>query len=398
MGLVVPAVVSERIEPVTSGVSDGLRRPDLLFWNLSTDEKKSSNYPAPVTISCVQFHSPSSAWILGDNSGRLSLWRPDRVVPYTDLKGHTPKEVWGLVFSPDGKKLNTVGDDSCLRAWNVETTEGTGSGRQHTTLVSCIAVSPNGQWIATGSYDDDVILWQADSLQVHAVLKGHTHDIRTVAFSPDSQTLASAGRDNVIRLWSVPDGVPQGIREGNGGTIRSVAFLGNDQLVDGNAEGQITVWEPDGSSHQLRDEHEEVHCMALAPAGLKWPQDSVADLRLDRPLITSASAGELLLYGCKFGTVRLVHIPTGSTLLERSHSAMEIRSVAFTPDGRTFAVAGDDNAVHLWHFASGQELLTFADLPAAVNQIAFSPDGQVLAAALHDGTIRLWYAPAEAIR
>ncbi len=243
-----------------------------------------------------------------------------------------------------------------------------------------------------------MILWQADSLQVHAVLKGHTHDIRTVAFSPDSQTLASAGRDNVIRLWSVPDGVPQGIREGNGGTIRSVAFLGNDQLVDGNAEGQITVWEPDGSSHQLRDEHEEVHCMALAPAGLKWPQDSVADLRLDRPLITSASAGELLLYGCKFGTVRLVHIPTGSTLLERSHSAMEIRSVAFTPDGRTFAVAGDDNAVHLWHVASGQELLTFADLPAAVNQIAFSPDGQVLAAALHDGTIRLWYAPAEAIR
>ncbi len=79
--------------------------------------------------------------------------------------------------------------------------------------------------------------------------------------------------------------------------------------------------------------------------------------------------------------------------LERCHHGVDIRTADLSPDVRTLAVAGDDQAVHLWNVATGQELLRFSNLPAAANHVAFAPDGQTLAAALHDGTIRLWYAP-----
>lgn len=203
--------------------------------------------------------------------------------------------------------------------------------------------------------------------------------------------------DQSIRRWSVPDGRLLGVHDQHGGTIRSAIFTGNQRLIEGNADGKIRICTPDGLSELLRDEviGEEIHCAAIAPVGLKWPLNADAELPLNEAMVQTASANELLLYGCKFGALRLLHIPTQQVLLEKHLDTDEIRSVAFSPDGQTSATAGIDKTVHLFHVATGKELLTFGNLPAAVDQIAFSPDSQYLAAALHDGTIRLWHAPRD---
>jgi dipeptidyl aminopeptidase/acylaminoacyl peptidase len=53
---------------------------------------------------------------------------------------------------------------------------------------------------------------------------------------------------------------------------------------------------------------------------------------------------------------------------------MEVRAVAFSPDGRT-ALSGS-TGIKLWDIASGLELLTFAGHTNQVNTVAFSPDGR----------------------
>jgi hypothetical protein len=65
-------------------------------------------------------------------------------------------------------------------------------------------------------------------------------------------------------------------------------------------------------------------------------------------------------------------------------------SVAFSPDGRTLALASADGAVKLWDVVSRQELKTLEGHKNSVSSVAFSPNGRTLASASEDWTVKLW--------
>ena len=76
-------------------------------------------------------------------------------------------------------------------------------------------------------------------------------------------------------------------------------------------------------------------------------------------------------------------------VVQTGHSFF-VKSVAFSPDGKTLASGSDDDTIKIWDVATGKELRTLSGHTSVVNSVAFSPDGKTLASGSGDGTIKLW--------
>ena len=72
-----------------------------------------------------------------------------------------------------------------------------------------------------------------------------------------------------------------------------------------------------------------------------------------------------------------------------------VRSVAFSPDGKTLASGAWDGLVKLWDVATGENIATFEGHTAGVNSVAYSPDGTTLASGATNGSVLLWDVATE---
>src|SRR5205807_1742263 len=79
-----------------------------------------------------------------------------------------------------------------------------------------------------------------------------------------------------------------------------------------------------------------------------------------------------------------------SERLTLAGNAGRVLCVAFSPNGRLLAAAGDDRVIHFCDAKTGSERASLANHGGRVASLAFFPHGERLASAGADGSIRIW--------
>ncbi|MDM8554485.1 caspase family protein [Desulfococcaceae bacterium HSG7] len=262
-----------------------------------------------------------------------------------DTGGHKAK-IQDVIFTNDGKYLVSASDDKTVRIWNVATGKierviRGQIGQGHEGKIFAAALSPDNRWLAVGGYlgsytgqkpraeeeAHKIRLLNFRTGQITRLLKGHGDVIIALAFSPDSRRLISGSGDKTARIWDVTTGKALHTLSGHTDFIYAAAFSPDgERAVTGSFDDTLILW----------------------------------DIRTGEPISPSPYSGE----GRGGG------ILTGHT--------DNVRSAAFTPDGKYLLSGSWDKTIRLWDGKSGRFIKELAKLSKRLAGISVSPDSKIL--------------------
>jgi WD40 repeat protein/tetratricopeptide (TPR) repeat protein/energy-coupling factor transporter ATP-binding protein EcfA2 len=358
-----------------------------------------------------------------------------------------------MTFSGDGFKLVTADVEGTIKIWEdarklTSKSAASMTLKGHEAAITHVGFSSAGKQLVSTSADKTARVWDMDHTGAAIrVLERHGNPCFVARFSPDGQLIAAAGGGSV-RLWDAATGkLVRKLSAGDKGRISSVAFSPTDNrlLAVGYGEqadvSHVVLWDIDASTELARlpgatdrpDFHLDerigvIGALAFSPDGkylvagfgsLGWfgtPSSpnplkvwEVATRRLIRRLsghtgycvsLDFSQDGARLASGSRDGTAIIWSTETWkATQTLRNPDPGSIYSqagvgvvddVAFSPDGKTLAMASREGSVLLWDVATGKLLDTLKGHSSAVSAVVFSPDGRTLATGGSDQTVRLW--------
>ncbi|HYV34401.1 MAG TPA: WD40 repeat domain-containing protein, partial [Gemmataceae bacterium] len=371
------------------------------LWRLDGKSK-----PRQVKLRVVENHwgvvetltfSPDGKTLLVNVENALQLYDVATGAEKLPMRGHGGP-VGFLTFSADGRKLLTgtassrAGFPHEVITWDTKTWAEMGRSVNASDLFEIVAISADRALAVTA--DDHKLRTIKEFATGKQLVKLQVSLLDELGWtgylSPCNRFFVSSGvykKEHVLALFAVHSGellfqVPDRYR------LATMSYFHWAFGADGGAvalfaaEGKLQIWNT--ATGKLKRE--------LAPAPSKWKESH------GRTALAWSPNGKFLASWeeCS-GGVRVWNLATGkhrlyATVLPRRYDDFP-PSLAWSADGRMFAIGGlgkNHNQIQVWEVATGRLRCEFGNHALEVRVLAFSPEGRLLASGSADTTILIW--------
>lgn len=179
--------------------------------------------------------SPDGKTLATGSFREVTIWDIVTATPKRRIGGFAHSVV-ALTFSPDGQTLAAAGgaptEDGEVRLIEVASGRVTLDLKQpHSDTVFGVAFSPDGKRLATASADKFVKVFDLPAGTPAKSFEGHTQHVLDVAWTPDGKRLVSAGADAIMKVWDFEKGEKVRDIAGFGKQITRLAAFGKTPSV-----------------------------------------------------------------------------------------------------------------------------------------------------------------------
>ena len=342
----------------------------------------------------------------------IRLWdvasgNPD---PVGKLEGHT-STVCSLAFWPDGKTLASSSGDQTIRIWDIPSRQFLDVLRGHRHEVWRLALLPDNRRLVSGAKDGTVCIW--DTSVTHQRPARITLSEKVVAwrFTSDSRSIVTLNEEGKITQWSgvgFQDKETSDLGRKTGDLVgdsvetwKRVLFSSDCRfLAIGSINGMITVWDVYGRipAREFNPGKGTATPLGFLARGSRLICYTSADnllsewdLETNRALQTWPAPPSSSFTAFSLSPDEHLGIATGwhgdvvsRKLPERDNidlslDALEVLGVAFTPDGKSLAIASTLGFARVWDTATWELQETLEGFLNAVFSVSFSPNGRRLA-------------------
>lgn len=360
----------------------------VLLWNTSSWTQQRTLQMPDGSVAVTARLSPDGQLVVAGGEGTdVQVWDAGTGQLLQALPLPTQTGMVALALSGDGHTLLGASESGPVIVWSLgRTTLASEDG-----AVTAVAFQPHGRLLATGTGAGSVRLWDTTTDDLVRNLPTHQSAVLSIAFSPDGRELATADDSGTLILRDSATGAELHRYAGSGGGFHSLAF---------SPDGTTIAVAVRASDSGTPDDNEVLLLKAVdltvraRHATAQEPHNSVPNAKAagsnDPNEVAFSPDGRTLavaLSGGRIGLWNMVHPDAAWTTLGGHDDIAD--TVAFSPDGTILASAGADRMVRLWRVSDGQQIGTLTSA-VVVRKVAFDPDGTILAAVGEDSVVRIW--------